>query len=374
MRLLHVTDVYTPQIGGIELFVRDLAARQAAAGHEVAVLTPTPNPYGDEVGPVEVFRAGPTRKVAAGRKIVLSGDWDVVHAHLSVLSPFSSLVGSAAAAVGVPLVNTVHSLWAGRTPVVRAAGAVAHWGTTPAVWTGVSGVAAEQMRAVLRDGTPVRVVPNAVDVAWWRAGLDEPGAAVDPTAVTIVSVMRLVARKRPLHLLRVLREVRRQVPPEIALRAVIVGAGPLEPRLRQAAARWGLADWVSLPGRLDREAIRALYREADVYVAPAFQESFGIAALEARAAGLPVVAMQSGGVGEFIQDGVEGRLCRDDQDLARVLADLAADAFQREVMTATNLASPPDFDWARALDGFASAYAEAMGTRRAIQRTGTERA
>lgn len=371
MRLLHLTDVYTPEVGGIELFVRDLAARQAAAGHEVAVLTSTPNPSPDEAGIVEVLRAGPTRKVAAGRKIVLSGDWDAVHAHLSVLSPFSSLVGSAAAAAGLPLVNTVHSLWAGRGPVVRAAGAVAHWRTSPAVWTGVSGVAAEQMRAVLPDGTPVHVVPNAVDVGWWRAGPDQQDVSAPRTAVTIVSVMRLAARKRPLHLLRVLREVRRQVPAEIALRAAIVGAGPLEPRLRQASARWGIADWVSLPGLLDREAIRALYREADLYVAPALQESFGIAALEARAAGLPVVAMQSGGVGEFIRDGVEGRLCRDDRGLAHALADLAVDTFQREVMTATNLASPPDFDWARTLDGFASAYAAATAASRVGQRVRT---
>ena len=38
-RILHVTDYYRPKVGGIEMFVEELAARQSAAGHDVTVLT-----------------------------------------------------------------------------------------------------------------------------------------------------------------------------------------------------------------------------------------------------------------------------------------------------------------------------------------------
>jgi glycogen synthase len=41
MRILHVTDGYRPRVGGIEIFVQDLARRQAEAGHDVSVLTAT---------------------------------------------------------------------------------------------------------------------------------------------------------------------------------------------------------------------------------------------------------------------------------------------------------------------------------------------
>ena len=72
----------------------------------------------------------------------------------------------------------------------------------------------------------------------------------------------------------------------------------------------GLGDWVDLPGRLTRFEIQQLYASADVYLAPAELESFGVAALEARCAGLPVIAMASGGVGEFVRPDIEGYLVR----------------------------------------------------------------
>jgi hypothetical protein len=101
--------------------------------------------------------------------------------------------------------------------------------------------------------------------------------------------MRLAPRKRPRALLAALREVRRRVPASVPLRAVVAGEGPERGALERYRLQHDL-DWVSLPGRLDAAALRELYTAADVYVAPAVLEAFGIAALEARAAGLPVVA------------------------------------------------------------------------------------
>ena len=50
-----------------------------------------------------------------------------------------------------------------------------------------------------------------------------------------------------------------------------------------------------LAGRVDRAELTEIYRRADLFLAPAYLESFGIAALEARCAGLPVVAMRAPG-------------------------------------------------------------------------------
>ena len=83
---------------------------------------------------------------------------------------------------------------------------------------------------------------------------------------------------------------------------------------------------VELPGRMDRSGIRELYRRADVYIAPATLESFGIAALEARCAGLPVLARRRTGIADFIADGVEGLLAGNDRALAGAGAEVAADA------------------------------------------------
>ncbi|NAZ84503.1 glycosyltransferase, partial [Kineococcus sp. R8] len=114
--------------------------------------------------------------------------------------------------------------------------------------------------------------------------------------------------------------VRARVPAHVPLRAVLVGDGPQRAAVATAVARLGLAGWVELPGRTTREGLARCFADADAYVAPAVWESFGLAALEARCAGLPVAGMAGSGLAEFVEDGVEGRLARDDRELARVLA------------------------------------------------------
>lgn len=357
MRILHVTDVYRPRVGGIEMFVEELAARQSAAGHDVTVLSPTADRSGaTPSGPVGVIRTptpAPWPLPFLPRRDLRLSSYDVVHAHLSVVSPFSSRVAKAAVACGTPTIATVHSMWTGREGWVRLVGAIAGWSSWPVRWTAVSSAAASSMRGPLGPDTPIDVVFNAVDVDWWRR-LSHHGDASRP--FTIVAVMRLAGRKRPIQMLDTLAALRAAVPSAVPLRAVIVGEGPLEEKVRAHNEHLGTSEWVTVAGPRSREQIRELYRSADAYAAPCHQESFGIAALEARAAGLPVVAMRSGGVGEFVEHGVEGFLCHDDEEMVRALDVLATDREVREAMSAYSLAHPPPMDWQQTLDGFEAAY------------------
>lgn len=79
---------------------------------------------------------------------------------------------------------------------------------------------------------------------------------------------------------------------------------------------------MSQTGRLTRAEIRERFARADLYLAPATPESFGIAALEARCAGLPVIGMACGGISDFIRPGVEGLLAESDTDTAMQAAQL----------------------------------------------------
>jgi glycosyltransferase involved in cell wall biosynthesis len=363
MRILHVTDMYRPRLGGIEVFVDDLADRQARAGHEVTVLTAT----GDKEGVVEPGRVRVVRTPIGllhplapplARQTALAGAYDVVHGHLSVVSAFTTAVARATDEAGIPTVLTVHSMLASRRPFVRAVRALADWDRASVLWTAVSRAAAAEACSILRAGTEMSVVGNAVDVDWWRAG---PTRQRSARPVTMVSVMRLAGRKRPFALLDVMERVVAEAPG--AVRLVIVGDGPLEARLRAEVLGRGLGHAVVLTGRQTREQIRALYAEADVYVAPAYQESFGIAALEARAAGLPVVAMSSGGVGEFVLDGVDGLLCEDDDAMAAALTRLVREPALREAMARHSTAERPDHDWPRALAQFDDVYRLARSRR-----------
>jgi glycosyltransferase involved in cell wall biosynthesis len=171
----------------------------------------------------------------------------------------------------------------------------------------------------------------------------------------IGSVMRLSRRKRPLDLVEVLSQVRARTG-ERPWQAVIVGDGPREAAMTRAIRRAGLDDRVQLTGRLTRPQIMHLLARADLYLAPAYLESFGIAALEARCSGLPVVAMRSGGVGEFVQDGVNGYLVEDDAEMAWRAAQLLADPARLRCLGRLSRNDPPDLDWVTIVELSLDAY------------------
>lgn len=373
MRILHVSDAFLPKQGGIEVQVRDLALRQRDAGHEVEVLTCAP-PAGSparsawSVGPrprtdhtttegIPVHRVGiPWAHVPPSNYAVyaLLRDRapDVVHVHLSVLSPLSILAVRAAAREGIPVVVTLHSLWWWATSLYAIAHQLIAWGRWKVHWTAVSELAADPLRGIVRRHAEVAVLPNGVEPSAWVV---EP-VDRDPTEVVVVSVMRLALRKRPRALLNAVRDARAQLGRHVRLRVVLVGDGPQRRAVQRRIRRYGLQDVVELPGRLEHDAIRELYRRADLYIAPATLESFGIAALEARCAGLPVIARRQTGIADFIHHGEHGLLAASDVGLAAALVDLAADPARRAAMAEHNRACAPDIGWAEVLQRCELAY------------------
>ena len=350
MRILHVTDTYQPTVGGIEVLVESLAGRQAAAGHEVTVLTRTPKQGPTGVQPDTGVVV--SRDLAELRRLV---EWaDCVHAHVSAFSPLTLRSAEVAAASSTPVVATVHSMWGNAWPIVRTVAGLRRWRSMPIQWAAVSEAAAGPVTRVA--GAPVLVLPNAVDTSRWA-----PAARVgDRTEdVTIVSVQRMTGRKRPLPLLSMLKRARAVVPPEVRLRAVLVGEGPQRREVQRRIAASGLESWVSAPGSLNHPELRELYRSAEIFIAPATRESFGIAALEARTSGLAVIGHAATGVSEFVAHGVEGMLADDDAQMVDHLARLCTDRPLLDGVMAHNRAHRPAFDWADHLWRAEYAYATA---------------
>jgi glycosyltransferase involved in cell wall biosynthesis len=285
----------------------------------------------------------------------LSGGFDVVHAHVSTVSPLAVTSAVRAARAGIPTVVTVHSLWKNLGWLYRPIERIFAIGDLPIVWASVSRVAAEHVRPIVGVTHPVTVVPNAVAADDWHVH-GVPHAA---DKVVLVSVGRLAARKRPRHLLRILRDVRRRVPSHIELDAVLLGDGPQRRLLQVLLRRYGLAGWVRLPGHVSHDQLRTTFAQADVYIAPATLESFGIAALEARCAGLPIVARECSGIADFVTDGVEGCLAHDDAHMTSLIERLAEDPLLRARMSAHNRAHRPPMRWSDVLDACQRLYAEA---------------
>ena len=114
---------------------------------------------------------------------------------------------------------------------------------------------------------------------------------------------------------------------------VIAGAGEAEAQVRQAFAP--MAHRVRWAGILAPDLLGQLYRSADLYVWPAVKEAFGMALLEAQAAGAPVVAGRSGGVAGVVGDQTTGLLVRegDVEQFADAVAALLDDPARRRVMS-----------------------------------------
>jgi len=139
----------------------------------------------------------------------------------------------------------------------------------------------------------------------------------------------------------------------------------LMPRMRRFIARDGMGDTVDLAGRIDRDQLRSIYRQADLFVAPAFLESFGIAALEARCAGLPVLAMRGTGITEFVADRREGLLADGDAGMTKALVEIATNTELRRQIADHNRTTAPQTAWPIVLETVNREYARAQAIQAA---------
>jgi glycosyltransferase involved in cell wall biosynthesis len=358
VKVALLTDCYLPRLGGIEVQTHDLAAQLRARGHEVEVFTATLGERGERHGLVEDVDGVPVHRMAIRlpwqlpvnpfappevRRRLTAGGFDVAHVHMGVVSPFATDLADVALGLGMPTTITWHCLMERSQPVFRALGHARRWGARGAALSAVSGVAATSVQAVVGRGTEVRVFPNGIDTALWRP---PPRAARSQDApVEVVAAMRFAARKRPLAVLEVAARARDLVGGDLPMRLTLFGEGPERGRLERFAERHDMTAWVSMPGRVGRDALRERYWDSDVYLTPARLEAFGIAALEARTAGLPVVARLDTGVGDFVVDGVNGLLGADDEALAHGLARLVAEPELRAQVSTTNRSVAPAQDW-----------------------------
>lgn len=120
---------------------------------------------------------------------------------------------------------------------------------------------------------------------------------------------------------------------------LVVGDGPAKGEVRAGLAPLG--ERVVYTGALDDAVLPEIYAAADLYVWPAVKEAFGMAILEAQAAGLPVIAGDSGGVAGIVRDGHTGAVVapRDAAALAAAMTPLLDDPGRRQAFSRAALAT-----------------------------------
>jgi glycosyltransferase involved in cell wall biosynthesis len=201
-------------------------------------------------------------------------------------------------------------------------------------------------------------------------GLDAPpepwglpgGPDLPPETPVLLAVCRLVEQKGVDVAIDALTRVRERHP---SAHLVVLGEGPLREELGALAARRGVGDAVSFPGRVGDVAW--WLRRAGVVVHPARWEGFGLALLEAMLCARPIVASAVSSVPEIVADGVTGLLVPPDDPFAladavgRLLDDPAEAATLGEAGRARALS---EFSVARMTERTVAVYDEALSSAR----------
>jgi glycosyltransferase involved in cell wall biosynthesis len=316
--------------GGQNVFVADLARALARRGVEVTVHTRRDDPVlpaRAKMCPgvvVEHVNAGPAEALSKDLLLPymdefarrLRSSWsrrrpDLVHAHFWMSGRAS--LAAAGPPLELPVVQTFHALG-----VVKRR----HQGakdTSPreriaeelAIVRGADHILAtstDELFELARLGAPrhrVSVIPCGVDLELFRP--DGPSAPRRPGLHRIVVVSRLVERKGVGNVISALAAV-----PECEL---VVAGGPAPDRLdsdeevrhfRALAEKEGVADRVQFLGAINHQQIPCLLRSADLVACVPWYEPFGMAALEAMACAVPVLASAVGGLVDTVVDGVTG--------------------------------------------------------------------
>jgi len=156
------------------------------------------------------------------------------------------------------------------------------------------------VKARLRPGAHQRRLPPFIDTAPFVVLPVRP--ASDPPVLLSVGMMRT---RDKLDSYRVLAEALARLG-DRPWRAVLVGDGPARAEVEALMAPLG--ERVRFAGAVPHEKLPGFYAAADLYLWPAINEAYGMAFLEAQAAGLAVVAGRTGGVPAVVADGVTGLL------------------------------------------------------------------
>lgn len=333
MRVLLVTNDFPPRPGGIQTYLHELATRLPAGCLTVLSSSWPGAEEFDAAQRFPVIRRDtrillPTPDVAhSARRIVAEHGCDRVW--FGAAAPLGLLAGGLRAAGVERVVASTHGHevgWSMTSPTRAALGTI---GRHADAVTTVSAYTGRRLGSAF-GAAPLEPVPPGVDTEMFRP---DAGARVEVrrrhglgTCPVVLCVSRLVSRKGQDALIRALPSIRARVP---GTRLLLVGGGPRRRHLQRLADRVGVAGEVVFTGSVPRDELPGHYATGDVFAMPCRTrgggldvEGLGMVFLEAAAAGLPVVAGNSGGAPETVSEEDTGHVV-DGRSVLQV-ADLVA--------------------------------------------------
>jgi N-acetyl-alpha-D-glucosaminyl L-malate synthase BshA len=350
---MNIGMVCYASVGGSGVVATELAHALAGRGYQVHLISSEPpfrwrdgvpgltfEPV--EVPPYPLFRepqyllalANTIARVAEERRL------DIVHAHYAVPHATAAYLADQMlqAAPGVARPRTVTTLHGTDITLIGSdpsyTRAVAFSIERSDAVTAVSRSLRVDTLTALGIRNEVRVIPNFLNCAEYRRQFDAALRAklCPPDAYDALVVH--VSNFRPVKRVHVALEVFKLIRRRVRARFVLIGDGPVRADIEKQAVEAGLAADVVFAG--EQQDLVPWLSVSDVFLLPSAQESFGLAALEAMACEVPVVASDVGGLPEIIENGVTGFVCPPDASagMADRAISLLTDAHVRSSITA----------------------------------------
>jgi phosphatidylinositol alpha-1,6-mannosyltransferase len=353
-RVLLVTNDFPPRRGGIQSYLGEFVGRLVRSGaHAVTVYAPkwkgaeAFDETADETGyrvvrhPTTLMLPVPTVDTRM-RRLIVENDIDTVW--FGAAAPLALLAPRARQAGASRVLASTHGHEVGWSMLPVARSVLHRIGDGTDVVTFVSRYTRSRFAPAFGPGAALEYLPPGVDSDRFRP---DPAARAElreryrlGERPTVVCLSRLVPRKGQDMLIRALPSIRRRAD---GAALVIVGGGPYLETLRKLARESGVADHVIFTGGITGGELPAHHAMADVFAMPCRTrgagmdvEGLGIVFLEASAAGVPVVAGDSGGAPEAVQHNKTGLVVNGNsvEEIGNAISELLTDRDRAAAMGA----------------------------------------
>lgn len=364
-----------PTYGGSGVVATELGKGLADKGHQVHFITYdrpvrldkfASNIFYHQVNPEEypLFEFLPYESALASKlvDVVRHAELDILHVHYAIPHASSTYMAQQILhemGIDIPFVTTLHGTditLVGKEEIYK-----------PVVTFSInhsSGVTAvsDYLRKATLENFPVQkhieVIPNFVDLKRFkRAAKNGFRSLLTPQGQKLlihVSNFRRVKRVQDVY--DVFVRLRERMP----VRLLLVGDGPDRSPIERAAREQGLAEEVIFLGK--QEVIEQILPVADLFLIPSEYESFGLAALEAMACGLPVLSTNAGGLPEVIDHGKSGYMANvgDVETMAELAFQILHNEDRYQQFCAAAYARAQDFDIAKVLPLYEAFYTKTL--------------
>lgn len=204
----------------------------------------------------------------------------------------------------------------------------------------------------------IEVIPNFVCMEQFK-NLPQNGLR-DAYAEPGEKIISHISNFRPVKRVDDIVKVFAKVKDEVKAKLLLVGDGPERSRIESLCRELNVCDEVTMVGKLKNPT--EVLGVSDLFILPSESESFGLAALESMAAGVPVISTNSGGLPEVNRHGVTGMMSDvgDVEDMAKNVVYLLSDEARLEKFSKNAVKRAYEFDINNVLPQYEAVYEKAL--------------